>query len=348
MKKVFAGLALIGTIAALGFFATKGVESPTAPSAPPSVQAGKPAPVPDVPKKLERVNLRLSWVHDLAYGGIYLAKDKGYFAEEGLDVNVQAGGFGLDPIKQVASGADAFGIAGAGNLLIARTQDIPVVAIGAYFQLNGVGYMTRKDSGITTFKQFKGKRIGVQTGSDTDTLYRALLVKNGMTSKDVREVPIQYDMTPFVSGQIDILPGYVTNQPITLDGKGIQTSIVTAQSEGLFFYGSAFITSEKLISENPELVRKFMRGLQKGWSAFFANKDEAVAIAHKWAPEFDAKDLPKIYDAALPLIKGNTPGLEINGMQEDRWLATAKVLEDAGLLKGKVDIGKAYTTRFLK
>jgi len=348
MKKALTAIVVAGILAVVGFLATRGTDVPKPPIGAAAPEVSLAQTKVRAPAPLEKVNFRLSWVHDLAYGGIYLAKDKGFFTEEGLDVTVQPGGFGLDPIKQVASGTDAFGIAGAGNVLIARTQDIPVVAIGAYFQLNGVGYMTRKDSGITSFKQFKGRRVGIQTGSDTDTLYRALLVRNGMTSKDVKEIPIQYDMAPFLSGQIDVLPGYVTNQPITLHGKGIETNVITAASEGIKFYGSVFIANEKIINEKPELVAKFMRALQRGWKLFFNNKEEAITAARKWAPEFDPKDLPHIYDAAMPLIRGDSPDLPVNGMQEDRWQVTAKVLQDAGLLKGNLDLSKAYTTRFIK
>lgn len=346
-KRILLGAVVAAVIAGFAYVGVNRgtVQSPPVSTAPSASAAA--VTQPGAKKQLEKINFRLSWVHDLAYAGLYIAKDKGFFEEEGLDVTLQPGGFGLDPIKQVATGADSFGIAGAGNVLMARTQGIPVVAIGAYFQVNGVGFMTRKDSGITSFKQFKGKRVGIQTGSDTDTLYRALLVRNGLTPKDVKEIPIQYDMVPFLTKQIDVLPGYVTNQPITLRGQGVETNVITAASEGVRFYGSAFITSESLIREKPETVAKFMRAMAKGWKVFFENKDEAVAAARKWAPEFDPKDLPHIYDAAMPLIKGDTPELPINGMVEERWKVTEKVLRDAGLLKGELDLSKAFTTQFL-
>ena len=350
MKRITAFFAAALLLALAGYFVLRDDVGPTSPSA---AQPAATATVSVVPsagpvRELRKVKLRLSWVHDLAYAGIYLAKDKGYFEQEGLDVTLQPGGFGMDPIKLVASGSEEFGMTGAGNLLLARAQGIPIVAIGAYFQNDGIGYMTRKDSGITSFKQFKGKRVGVQTGGDTDTLYRALLKLNGMTPKDVKEVPIQYDLATFLSNQIDVQPGYVTNQPITLAGKGVETNVITAASEGVKFYGSVFFSNEQLIQEDPETVARFMRALQRGWKLFFESKDEAVAVSRKWAPEFDPKDLPKIYDAAMPLIKGDTPGLPINGMEMERWQSTEKVLRDAGLLKQDADLSKAFTTRFVK
>ena len=297
--------------------------------------------------ELEKVTFRLSWVHDLAYAGLYLAKDNGYFEQEGLDVTLEPGGFGLDPIKQVASGADQFGIAGAGNLLLARAKGISVVAVGIYFQRSGVGYVTRKDSGITSFKQFKGKRVGVQTGTDTDVLYRVLLRRNGLTSEDVEEVPVQYDMAPFLNGQIDVLPGYVTNQPITLRDQGFDVNVISADSEGLNYYGSTFITTEKLIEERPDLVRTFMRALQRGWQDAFEHKDQAIAAAQRWAPDFDPDVLPYIYDAAMPLIKADIPGVPTNGMDDERWRITMEVMQMSGMLTEAIDLSEAYTKAFV-
>ena len=183
------------------------------------------APAASQPTKLEPIKVRLAWVADMAEVGVFVAKEQGYFAKEGLDVTIEPGGFGLDPVKLVATGANEFGVGGAGNILLARAQGVPVVAIAAEFQETPVGFIAKAKSGIKDFKGFKGKRVGIQTGADTDVLYRALLVKNGMTGKDVREVPIQFDMTPFLSGAIDVLPGYVTNQPITQQGKGEQVTV---------------------------------------------------------------------------------------------------------------------------
>lgn len=292
------------------------------------------------------VSLRLAWVYDMAEVGLFVAQDKGYFRQNGLDLKMEPGGFGLDPIKLVAAGTNDFGVAGAGNLLLARAQGVPVVAIGAEFQDTPVGFIVRKDSGVRSFADFRGKRVGIQTGSDTDVLYRALLSRNGMNSKDVREVPIQYDPTPFVSGQIDVLPGYVTNQPVTLRSKGMDVDVLSAGSQGLDYYGNVYFTSEKMLREHPERVRAFLAAARKGWETSFTDKPAAVAAVQSRSKDFDPKDLNVIYDAVMPFVRpsGSVPLL---GMSESKWTTTGKVLEDAGLLTGKIDVTKAYTTDFL-
>nr|VFJ56531.1 MAG: ABC-type nitrate/sulfonate/bicarbonate transport system, substrate-binding protein [Candidatus Kentron sp. DK] len=297
---------------------------------------------------LESVTFRLAWVHDMAEVGIFVAKEQGYFEKEGLDVTIEPGGFGLDPIKLVATGTNDYGIGGAGNLLLARAQGVPLLAIGAEFQNTPVGFVTLKDSGITSFRDFKGKRVGIQTGADTDVLYRALLAKNTMTSEDVKEVPIQYDMGPFVNGGIDVLPAYVTNQPITLQSKGFETNVITAASQGLNYYGNVFFTTEKTVKENPEQAARFMRAVRSGWKHALANKADAIAALRKYTQEFDPKDLEQIYDAVMPFIKPDESGVPLLGMTLARWENTAEVIRDAGLLKGPLDPATAFTDEFVR
>lgn len=306
----------------------------------------------EVPKKtetatskspsMEKVTLRLAWVYDMAEVGVLVAKEKGYFEREGLDVAIEPGGFGLDPIKLVATGSNDYGIGGAGNVLLGRAQRVPIVAIAAEFQNTPVGFVTHKDSGITSFAAFKGKRVGIQTGADTDVLYRALLAKNGMTSKDVKEVPIQFDMGPFANNLIDVLPGYVTNQPITLKSKGFDTNVITAASQGLSYYGNVFLTTEKTLKDKPEQVARFVRAVRAGWEDALANKADAIAALSKYTQEFDPKDLDKIYDAVMPFIRPDEKGVSLLGMSQARWENTAKVLLDAGLLKEMPDLQAVY------
>ncbi|MFH7042219.1 ABC transporter substrate-binding protein [Paucibacter sp. JuS9] len=297
---------------------------------------------------MESVKLRLAWVPDMAEVGVFVAKEMGYFERENLDVTIEPGGFGLDPIKLVATGSSDFGVGGAGNLLLARAQGVPVMAVAAEFQDTPVGFVTRTAGEITSFKQFKGKRVGVQTGADTDVLYRALLVRNNMTSASVREVPIQYDMTPFLRGTIDVLPAYVTNQPVTLAAQGVKINVITAQSEGLRYYGNVFFVTESRLKNHPEQVRRFVRALRAGWEHALSNKADAIAALQKHTKDFDPKDLDAIYDRVVPFIRGDGTSAALLSMTEDRWKSTENVLRDAGLLKPGAATGKPYTTDFLR
>lgn len=145
-----------------------------------------------------------------------------------------------------------------------------------------------------------------------------------------------------------MLPGYVTNQPITLQSKGVETTVISAKSEGLNYYGNVFFTTEKTLRENPEQVRRFVRALHAGWQDALDNKADAIAAIHKNTKDFDPKDLDKIYDAVTPFIRPDEKDVLLLGMTPVRWENTAKVLQDAGLIKGQIDLTGAYTLQFIQ
>lgn len=296
------------------------------------------------PQAPVQASLRLAWVYDMAEVGVFVAKEKGYYAKEGIDLKIEPGGFGLDPFKLVAAGSNDFGVGGAGNLLLAREKGMPVVAIGAEFQNTPVGFIVRDESKIINFKDFRGKKVGIQTGTDTDVLYQALLSQSGMKPSDVKEVPLDFNMTPFVAKNIDVLPGYVTNQPITLAGKGIKTRVLTAKSQGLSYYGNVYFVTEKILKEHPDLVQRFMKATKAGWEHALANKADAIAAMKVYTKDFGDSDLDKIYDAVMPFIKPDDQSVSLLGMTQQRWESTQNVLTTSGILKMPVDIKLSYTT----
>lgn len=297
---------------------------------------------------LENISFRLAWVPDMAEVGVFVAKERGHFEREGFDVSIEPGGFGLDPIRMVAAGSNDFGVGGAGNLLIARNQSVPVVAIAAEFQNTPVGFIAHSESGISDFDDFRDQRVGVQTGADTDVLYRALLARNEMTSRDVSEVPIQFDMGPFVNNVIDVLPGYVTNQPITLANQGFDVQVITAESQGLQYYGNVFFTTEDRINSNPDQVHRFVRAIRAGWQEALDDKNVAIDSLLAHTDDFDREELEEIYDAVMPFINPDEEGVELLGMTTERWESTADVLIEAGLVEEVDQIGEAYTRQFLE
>jgi NitT/TauT family transport system substrate-binding protein len=290
---------------------------------------------------LEKASLRLAWVYDMAEVGIFVAKDKGFYAEEGIDLEIKPGGFGLDPLKLVAAGSDTFGVGGGVNLLLAREKGLPLVSIAAEFQETPVGFIARKDSGTVNFSDFKGRRVGIQTGADTDTIYRALLKKFNMTSSDVKEVPIQFDPTPFVSGQIDVLPGYVTNQPITLANQRIETKVITAASQGLNIYGNVYFASEKCLKDNPDLAKRFLRATKKGWEVALASPPDAIASIRARSKDFSDADLEKIHAAVIPFIQPSG-GQSLLAQDLEKWKATQKALIDSGLSTNPGNISNVF------
>jgi ABC-type nitrate/sulfonate/bicarbonate transport system substrate-binding protein len=231
----------------------------------------------------------------------------------------------------VAAKSDLIGVGGAVNLLLAREKGLPVKAIAAEFQKTPVGFIVHANSGIETFSDFRGKRIGIQTGTDTETLYRALLHHHGMDATEVTEVPIQYDPSPFVTGRIDVLPGYLTNQPITLANRGIPTRVITAEAAGLNVYGNVYFVTEDTLEQKPELVDAFLRATLRGWELALSSPELAVAALRKRSKDFEERDLLRIHAAVEPFILPPEVPNSLLQMSVERWGETASALEATGL-----------------
>jgi NitT/TauT family transport system substrate-binding protein len=301
---------------------------------------------PAKPEK-RKISVRLAWLPDMAEVGLFVAKDTGEFAKENLDVDIEAGGFGLDPIKLVASKSNDFGIAGAGNLLLARERGIPVRTIAAEFQETPVVFLAKK--GREKFVSLRGKRVGIQTGADTEIIYRALLRASGVSSEEVTETGIEYDMRPFIAGDIDVLPAYVTNQPIALAANGIAVDSINPQSLGIDYYGNMFFTSEDMIASDPETVRRFVTALRRGWKRALTDKRTAVAVMSKRLPGVPVATLEKSWDTLAPYIipGASQPGVPILGMTEQRWRSTYDVLIRNGLSRKQIEVPTVFTNEFL-
>ena len=250
--------------------------------------------------KTEKVSIRLKWFVDTADGGVVVAKEKGFFKENGIDATIYPGGFELDPIKLVTSGSGDFGIAGADAFLLARAKGLPIVAIAVEFQKTPICFISKSESNIKTPQDFVGKKIGVKFASDAETVYRIFMAKLNIDTKKIKEIPMKWDMTPFFTGQVDVLPGYASNEPIIAKKKGYKINIIKVEDYGLTFYGNIFFTTEKMIKEKPELVQKFVNALVKGFDYGGKNKEEMVDIVVKSGEKLDRQLELEIYDAARP------------------------------------------------
>jgi ABC-type nitrate/sulfonate/bicarbonate transport system substrate-binding protein len=280
----------------------------------------------------------------MAEVGIFVAQDAGYYADEGLNLEIKPGGFGLDPFKMVAAGSDDIGVGGAVNLLLAREKGLPVVAIAAEFQETPVGFIVRADSAIRSFPDFAGKRVGIQTGTDTDTLYRALLQHHNMDADAIDEVAIQYDPTPFVTGRIDVLPGYVTNQPITLANRGIATRVITAKESGLEIYGNIYFVTQESLEKRPDTIAAFLRATRRGWELALSSPEAAMAAMQKRSDDFEEADLRSIHAAVKPFILPPDSSADLlMQMTAEKWQRTAAVLNAAGLAESSDSWADAYT-----
>ncbi|PHR26163.1 MAG: hypothetical protein COA36_12800 [Desulfotalea sp.] len=294
----------------------------------------------------QKVSTRLKWLPGATYIGSIVAKEAGYFKTQGLEVEIFPGGFEADPIKLVAAGSNDFGITGAEQLLQARANGVPIVAIFMELRYSPAGWMTLKSSAITKPQDFIGKKVGAQYGTNIEPTLDALLAKLNINPKDLTRIPVKYDISPLFSGQVDVLPVYLNGQPVQarLEGKAINT--IDPSDYGIRLYGNVCFTRETMIREHPELVQRFVNALTKGWNFAVTNPDEAVSFLIKAVPKSNKNLELAVLKATIPFVKGgsNDP---IGKMSTAQWEETRDFMINYSGLSSATDIEVAYTNEFV-
>lgn len=297
----------------------------------------------------EKVSLRLAWITGATFAGDYVALQNGYWKEAGLDVSIHPGGFEHDAIKLVASGADTFGISSGPQILQARASGVPVVAVGAVLPQSPIGWVSKKDSGITKPQDFPGKKIGAQFGTHTEITLEALCGKLGIALDSFTRIPVKFDPRPFVMGEVDVLPVYIVDQPIDLEREGIALNIIDPGDYGTALaYGNVYFTTEETLRTKPQLVRTFLAGAKRGWTFVNSSPEDAATILCKNAPELQKDAILAKINAILKLVmKGRKEYLGVFPMQLDDWQKTLDILVQYGGLDKSVDLPKCFSNDFL-
>jgi len=294
------------------------------------------------------VSLRLPWFINAQFAGSLVALEKGYFADEGLDVTINPGGFDVNSITLVASGTDTFGLHDTGSLLFARAEGIPLVSVGTFLQKHPGAVMALADSGISTLDDFKGKTIGFQEGGPW-MLVQAMLTKNGIDPASMKQVTVGFDLSPLFNGDVDLFTVFATNEPLLAEEQGFNVNVFVPYDYGVETSANALFTTEDYLAAHGDVACAMERAMAKGWDYALDNKDEAVDIVLAASPEELSRDHEM---KALELLDGfvRTPDSVKNGlgyMTEQRWQTTEDVLAQYGGLDSSLNVADAFSTQCL-
>ena len=194
---------------------------------------------------------------------------------------------------------------------------------------------------------WRGKKVGVQAGQDTKTLYRVLLAKAGLSSKDIVEIPVKYDFSQFLNGSVDVWPGYAATQSYILSQKGIPYDIISPSDSGVKYVGTVYFTTERTIKEHPEWVRAFTKSLIEGWHITYSDESKAIADVSSFDPKSLTPDLVR-WNLEKQRRSIQPEGREYCEFQLSDFEAMQQILVDQHLLASRIDLPKAISTEFLK
>ncbi len=297
---------------------------------------------------LEKISCRLKWYIQSQFAGNLVAVSEDYYRNAGLDCTLVPGGQDFNAIKLVASGENDFGVWGADQILIARSKGIPVVAIAVIYQKSPVCFFSKKNSGIIKPCDFVGKKVAMQYGTNVRTEYVAMMNNVKVDLNKVIEVPSRYDMQRFFEGAVDVWCGYVINEVLTAEEKGFEVNLIKPSDYGVKMYADCLFTTEEMIKNRPEIVRRFVQATLQGWQFAIKHPAKAVEIvlSHdaKLRKEHELRMLLKSIPFILP---GSGKADRIGEMDSMVWKEMEKTLFKQHIIKHRVDVSLAFNNHFL-
>jgi len=245
------------------------------------------------------VNMQLGWLLSGNQIGEVCAKQLGYYEQEGLELKFQAGGPNIDGVAVVAAGRFEVGqVSSSPSLMLAASQDIPVVCFAAGAREHPYAFFSLKKNPIREPKDLVGKKVGIQaTGV---ILLRALLAKNKIPEKDVQIVTLGADMTPVLTGQVDCVTGWLTNTS-AIKVLGPDHVAMRLWDSGVKLYALPYYATATTIKSRGDILAKYLRASAKGWGFVYQpeNRAKAVEMLVKEFKNLNAKDEAEALEAQL-------------------------------------------------
>jgi NitT/TauT family transport system substrate-binding protein len=243
------------------------------------------------------INMQLGWLGGGNQLGEACAHQLGYFKDEGVDFHFQPGGPNNDGIAVVASGRYEVGeVSSSPSLMLAVSQDIPIRCFAVSAQKHPYTFFSLKKNPVRTPADFVGKKVGIQaTGV---ILLRALLAKNKIDLKDVQVVTIGSDMMPLLTGQVDVVTGWLTNTT-ALKVLGTDRVDLPLWDTGVHLYADPYYATTDTLTDRKDLLVRFLRAASRGWAFAYENRDKAIELLVKEFPNLNAADERAAADVML-------------------------------------------------
>lgn len=296
---------------------------------------------------LKKVSVVLDWAPNTNHTGLYVAKDKGYFEEQGLDVEiVMPGDAGSDQL--VASNNAEFGVSIQESITQARTQGVPIVSLAAIIQHNTSGFASPASLNIKSPKDFEGKTYG-GWGSPAEQAVIETLMKTDNADFNKLDIVNAGDADFFTMQKQGIDFAWVfygwTGIEAKLRGEDINIVYLTDYTDKLDYYTPVLATSEKMINEEPETVKAFMTATAKGYEFAIENPEEAAKILSDAVPELDEKLVLESQKWLSTKYQEDEPRWGVQKLEV--WKNYADWMKEHGLLEGEFEPEKAFTNDFL-
>ena len=298
------------------------------------------------PSNLTQVRLPLGYIPDIQFAPLYVAVQKGYFRDAGIQVTFDYS-METDITALVGANQIPFGVVSGEQVLLARAQGLPIVYVAAWYQQYPVSVVAKSDQNIHNPSDLRGKTIGLPGRYGANYIgLRALLHAGGLSESDVKLDSINYtQVEALATGRDQAVSVYTNNEPVQLRARGYALTELRV-ADYVQLASNGLITNEKTIAENPGLVRSMVKAFMRGLADTIADPAAAYEISKNYVEnlaQLDASLQKQKLATSIQLWKASQLGYS----QPKSWDSMQTVLLDMGLVTKPLDLTKAFTNKFL-
>ena len=245
------------------------------------------------------------WLDQFQFAGFYIAKEKGFYKDVGLDVELKKYNSSINVLDEVLNKRADFGT-NSSSLIIDKSNGNDIVLLGSIFQSSPLILLALKDSKLQYLEDIKNKTLMISKEQQRFATLKSMLSSKGVELSDMKLIEHSYGVDDLINKKADVMLAYTTNEPFLLKEKGYESTIFNPKDYGFDFYEEIIFTSKEFAKENPKLVKDFYKATIKGWEYAFENIDETVNLIYKkYNPQnkslqslhFEANEMKKLaYD----------------------------------------------------
>ncbi len=302
---------------------------------------GKASPTPT----LRTIRLPMGYIPNVQFAPIYVAVERGYFAEEGLALEFDYS-FETDGVKLVGVGELPFAIASGDQVILARAQGLPVVYITEWYQRFPIAVVALTESGIRSPQDLEGRRVGIpETFGASFIGWRALVEATHLDETKVQLLTIGYTQKEsLVEGRVDAAVVYVNNEPVLLQQEGYDLQVIPV-ADYADLPANGLITNEQTIAQEPDLVRAFVRAFLRGLQDTLDDPEAAFQISTRYVEGLaDNADVQRaVLQATLDYWRAERLGYS----ERETWENGIQVMQAAGLLDVELNVDDLFNNDFL-
>ena len=287
------------------------------------------------------------WLDQFQFAGFYIAKEKGFYEDVGLDVELKKYNSSINVLDEVLNKRADFGT-NSSSLIIDKSNGNDIVLLGSIFQSSPLILLALKDSKLQYLEDIKNKTLMISKEQQRFATLKSMLSSKGVELSDMKLIEHSYGVDDLINKKADVMLAYATNEPFLLKEKGYESTIFNPKDYGFDFYEEIIFTSKEFAKENPKLVKDFYKATIKGWEYAFENIDKTVNLIYKkYNPQnkslqslhFEANEMKKLaYDknGKIGTITPEKINLIVN---------TYRIM---GVMNNKIDVNDLIYTNSLR